>query len=364
MNNQNACLIEPLESRIAPATLTVTNLTDASVPGELNLRQAIMDLDNAHGGTIKFSATSVAETLTLTSDLPPITSSITITGPTHLGLSELTISASGFSGSSIFDVSGGTKGANVTLADLTISGSRGGSKGGAMYINDAKGTVTLTNDTFQGNSVGAPAIGSVASGGAVFLKTGTLNITSSHFTSNSATGGDGTTGYTGYDACGGALFITSGKATITGSTFEGNTAQGGAGGPGANLTADMGQNGGYAYGGAISNYGALTLVKTTVSSNTATGGIGGAGGSSRNAAIPGTGGDGGKAYGGGIYNAGTLNLVGCTISGNTARGGVGGEGGRAVTNIALASRVVAVGKGDSRPAAASQAAAEAMANFI
>ena len=329
--------IEPLESRIAPAVLIVTNLTDSPVSGKLDLRQAITHADAASGATtIMFSPLIAPGTLYLGSDLPVISKNVTITGPLLAGVPEIKISGADFASptnGSLLDVSStSAKGVGVTISNLTIEGANGGSQGGALFINDAHGTVTLSHDMFQNNSVGGSTVTSQARGGAVYLEAGTLNITVSTFENNSAIGGNSTTSGGG-NASGGAIFIGNhGKVTMTNSIVSNNSATGGNGGNGQGGTISQtngyqGYSGGTAYGGGITNNGRLTMANTTVSGNTATGGAGGTGGSSYNGASnPGNGGYGGGAQGGGIYSTGTLTLVGSTVSGNTATGGAGGTG--------------------------------------
>ena len=73
-----AWLVEPLEGRIAPATIVVTSLADA---GAGTLRAAIQqaNLDRAQD-TITF-APSVTGTITLTTALPDLSANMVIAGP-------------------------------------------------------------------------------------------------------------------------------------------------------------------------------------------------------------------------------------------------------------------------------------------
>lgn len=103
--------------------------------------------------------------------------------------------------------------------------------------------------------------------------------------------------------------ITSGKTVgISGMTISNGNVVGDVGTP----------NGGFAFGGGISNAGTLTLTNVVVSGNSATGGAGANG-------VAANGGNGGAAQGGGIFNSFSLTLINSTVSGSTATGGAGGN---------------------------------------
>ena len=143
----------------------------------------------------------------------------------------------------------------VTFSGNSLHGTY--SEGGAIY-NDAGGSVSITNSTFSGNSAGA--------GGGVYNYRGTLDVTGSTFTGNNASGSGG--------AIENTIF---GDMTVTDSTFSGNTAGNG--------------------GGGIDNFGTLDVTGSSFANNTAHVG----------AAI--------------VNNSGTLTLTGSTFSGNSAVNG-------------------------------------------
>ena len=126
------------------------------------------------------------------------------------------------------------------------------------------------------------------SGGGIYISnTGTLTLTDSTVSDNTAQVGGGIT--------------NNGTLTLTNSTVSGNTAQVYGGGISNNGTLTLtngtvsGNNAGRDGGGIyISNTGTLTLTNGTVSGNTV------------------------GRDGGGIYNSGTLTLTNGTVSGNTA----------------------------------------------
>ncbi len=153
----------------------------------------------------------------------------------------------------------------LTLTDDTFASNSATAESGAID-NWAGGTVTVTDDTFTGNS--APY------GGAIGNEWGSVAVSTSTFSNNTATTG-----------AGGAIinfnpndsFINS--LSVVGSTISGNAA---------------------VTGGGIANGGpdTLSLINDTIAGNSAT------------------------SIGGGLYLSGTAMLTACTVSGNSA--GTGG----------------------------------------
>ena len=66
----------------AAGPFVVTNTNDS---GDGSLRQAIIDADNAAGATITFNIPGAAPTITLSSVLPPITTTVSIDGTSQPG---------------------------------------------------------------------------------------------------------------------------------------------------------------------------------------------------------------------------------------------------------------------------------------
>jgi hypothetical protein len=239
-------------------------------------------------------------------------------------------------------------------------------EGGGVYSN---GALTLEDGaTIQNNeALGAPGAsggphGGYAYGGGMYVAGGTLSVANATLSSNSAVGGaggrgrdgrfgvghypggrGGSGGYGG-DGCGGALFVASGTVTLTSTTLSSNTVQGGDGGDGGsggNSRAANGDNGGNGgaggsgYGGAVYvNGGTVTLDGDTLSASLARGGQGGRGGSGGFGLAlgvyggGGNGGAGGSGFGGGLYaNLGTATLHNDTVTGNAAQAGTAGQGG-------------------------------------
>lgn len=157
-----------------------------------------------------------------------------------------------------------TGGAISNAGTLTISNSifsnndtNNSSSGGAIY-NATGGTTTITGSTFAGNFSAYP------SGGGAIGNQGSMSISGSTFSSNSA----------GY---GGAVYIAGGTVTITNSTFYRNQTDtnGTIGGSILNqcgtltITAStLSENHAATYGGAIYAYTSTTIGGTIIANNT------------------------------------------------------------------------------------------------
>jgi len=370
--------IEILESRIAPAAITVTNLHPS---GTGSLYAAITQANAAGGSNTISFAKNVHGTITEPGGLPNITSDITITGP---GASKLAIS--GGNKHQILYIGYNTTAktpSNVTISGLTFKA--GNSQyGGALEINDKAGTVSISKCTFSGNKAVGPngyysngqgADGGVAQGGAIDMEVGKqLNLTSCTISGNTAQGGSapgGGPGLNAGNAYGGGLYSKLGApVAITSSKITGNKAIGGiglasttVGTAGANgvpesTSGNNGQQGnqgyagapgGSAYGGGICSKGKLAVQSSTISGNAATGGVGGKGskggqggnggpaytnngnpypaGLAGNGGYGGGGGNGGSAIGGGLWANHNFTITSSKVTGNTVTNGKGGAGG-------------------------------------
>ncbi len=192
-------------------------------------------------------------------------------------------------------------GASLTLQDLTLqgglaSGAGVAAEGGAIY---SQGTLNLNGVTVQNNEAlgnagrnahqGKGGNGGNGLGGGLYVAGGSVTLTGVTVTANTAEGGQG--GHGGYsgsikgsggpggnggNGSGGGLYVAGGSVTLTGSTLSANTAQGGQGGRGGGRfhggTGGLGGGGGlYAAGGTVA------LNQDTVTRNAAQGGAGGAG---------------------------------------------------------------------------------------
>ncbi len=250
-----------------------------------SLRAAIMEANALAGAdTITLPAGTYALTLAGAGEDAAATGDLDITGGKLPG--SLTINGDGAATTIIdggdldrvFHVASGT----VSISGVTIRNGSAASGGGISN----SGSLTLTNSSVSGNTAG--------SGGGIFNITGgTLAVTNSTVSGNTGSDGGG--------------ISNSGSLTLTGSTVSGNTAVFDGGGilssGAATLTvtnSTVSGNTAAGNGGGILNFGTLTLTNSTVSGNTP-GGVGG-----------------------GILNYGTLTVANSTVSGNTTAGGGGG----------------------------------------
>jgi len=285
------------------ATITVTSTGDGSAnpancPGvSCRLRDAVAAA--TPGDTIAFDTAlfSTARTITLTAPIT-ITKNLAIDASTVF-----TPTVSGNNLSRVFTVNSGMKAA---LDHLVIASGNCGSgcTGGGIYNT---GTLTVTNSTLSGNSANY--------GGGIY-NAGALTVTNTTFSGNSASYGGG--------------IFNNGTLNVSSSTFFSNTVTTGYGGGIGNygtLTATnttFSSNSASNNGGGIGNYGALSVSNTTFFSNTAT------------------------VYGGGIFNYGTLTATNTTFSGNSATllgGGIINYGTLTATNTTFSGNSATFGGG-------------------
>jgi hypothetical protein len=253
-------LVERLEDRCVPATITVTTLDD-TVPlmGVVRLRDAIQ-MANADpaADTIVF-ASGLSGPINLLGPLM-ITAPLTIQG---LGAGN-TVIHGGPGGADIFDqrifdISAAA--GDVTLDGLTLTGGHttGNNQnkpqgtpadftydGGAIQFL-SPGTLTIRNSTLSGNSTMKDALGmgaTLAGGGAIFASGGAVVIDHSTLSGNYSSKWRGGAVYSivgavtvtnstlsgnhtgGTNANGGAIFSANGSVTITNSTLSGNHTDG------------------------------------------------------------------------------------------------------------------------------------------
>jgi hypothetical protein len=199
-----------LEERVVPA-ITVVNNSDS---GAGSLRQAIIDANATAGNDIidfNFSTGSSPYTINLATALPNIIDANTVVGAgtagtvTITGLGASSLNISGNQGNfSIFSID---TGGNLSISGVTVSGSNINGNGGAF---NNSGTLSISNSTLSGNT---------ANNGGGIVNSGTLAISNSTLSSNTAVGGFG----------GGILNTSSGTLTVSNSTFSDNTSFNGGG---------------------------------------------------------------------------------------------------------------------------------------
>src|SRR6266508_2417511 len=249
--------VKPADSVLA-ASFIVTNTNDSDAG---SLRDSIFNA--SAGDTITFDASLVGQTITLTSTLL-IDKDLTMDGS---GLSSR-VSISGNNNVSVFLVGPGV---TVTIKSLIIRNGKA-TNGGGIYNNG--GTLKVTDSLFTANSaISNPYVVGNGEGGAIYSQ-GILTLTNTTFDGNTASRG-------------GALSCMGGIIAVTDSTYVSN-----------NALSDVGGD-----GGAIYENCHLTILNSTFAANTA------------------------AHYGGAILSDNDINPVEVTNStfyGNTALSGSGG----------------------------------------
>ena len=226
--------------------------TDASC----SLRDALLAAASAGAGNITFDATAfaTAKTIGLGSDTLTLPSNTTVQGPTTGSGATLAnlVTVSGGGTASVFTVNSSVT--NAELANLTITGGNSGSGGGGIYNG---GALTVSDSTIIGNKTSN-------GGGGGILNTATLTLKNSSVTGNTV------------PANGGGLFST-GPLTLINSTVSGNTAPSNGGGiynNGGTLvvsgsTVSGNSAGGGSGGGILDAAGALAITNSIVAGNSA-----------------------------------------------------------------------------------------------
>jgi hypothetical protein len=337
----------------APATLDVLRVGIVVAASEPALRAAMSQggtVTFACDGTIALSS---AITNTTDTVLDGRGHQITISGGgaarlfvvntnVNFSVASLTLSdGASLGGSAVLNLGGTVNLTGVTLRSNTapVWGNNNDAltpKGNGGAIFNRGGTVNATNCAFAGNRVqtfyGSPGnepTDVLLYGGAIRNENGQLNLRSCSFISNQASGGDAFFPVRG-DPARGAAIHNSGTATLDLCTFAGNSAKGGAGGTGSSgYSYQDGGAGGEGSGGALYNEGALNIDRSSLSTNTATAGNGGMGGRGDINMNPNgsRGGNGGSASGGAICSLGPLWVTRSTLVSNIVTAGAGGTGG-------------------------------------
>ena len=203
-------------------TLSYREIQDALVDGyEYNLTKNVKfnpDTDSARGILIAKKMTINGNGFTIDGDNlakmflvdggPFILNNVTLINGLYNG------SGGGYSGGAMYiGTLSATKQINVILNNVTFINNHaridGASvdKGGAIYMNANRGSLTLNNCTFENNSASGY-------GGAIAVIKGELNISNSKFENN----------YLEYEGHGGAIYTENGPLTVDHSKFYNNKA--------------------------------------------------------------------------------------------------------------------------------------------
>jgi CSLREA domain-containing protein len=308
--------LPPAPVRVAQAaSLTVNTLSDADdgMDGQCSLREAIIAANNNANynectgagfgnDTITFSVSGTIDLNNGTLDILP-SGTLTINGSNRITIS----------GVDLYRIFFVCFSATLNLQNLTVTRANEEFGSGGGLFNDG-GTVTITGSTFSNNTA---FVGGGLNNGCV----GMVTITNSTFTGNSADTGGGIE-----NGCGGTV-------TIMSSTFSGNSALFGGGlenfSGTVTITNSTFSNNPADNGGAINNFDMVTIMSSTLSGNSASsfgGGIFNSGGGTvaiTNSTLTG---NSASVFGGGIRNSGggTVTTMSSTLSGNSATSGGGG----------------------------------------
>lgn len=163
------------------ATFTVTNGSDA---GSGSLRQAITDAEaNGNNPTIDQVEITFVGDIDLLSQLPSITTPMTVTGP---GVSSVNVrrSAAAVTQFRLFTVLP-PAGNTVAIQNLTISGARANNFAGAAISMGGLGNLILNSVSLEDNR----ALGGAGQGGAIYYDRGFTSIRNSTLSANQANAG-------------------------------------------------------------------------------------------------------------------------------------------------------------------------------
>jgi hypothetical protein len=307
-------LLEPLEGRWVPATLTPTTFADGGL-GSGSLRDAVLQF-NADTGTADDVIQLLPGTYSLTignvngrHETAGLTGDLNLTQTSHRwiiqGAGPSTIIDASQLQDRVFEIV--HPGTQVVFQDLVIQGG-------------------LAQDD---GSDGALAGTTAALGGGIVNNGGYLTLDDVVLQNNVARGGDASRRTApGYDANGGGIYSTGGAMTLAGATIANNQAMGGRGGDSSNYNYYAGNGGSASGAGLYASGGSLDISDSRIANNQATGGRGGDGGFTYLSGTFFLGGAGGVAQGGGLYvNGGSLTLASSTIASNQGTGGPAGVNG-------------------------------------
>jgi hypothetical protein len=308
-------LVETLECRCVPATITPTTFADGGL-GSGSLRDAVLQF-NADTGTdddiIQLEAGTYALTIPNVGgrhETAGLTGDLNLTQTSHRwiiqGAGPSTIIDAGQLQDRVFQIV--NPGTQVVFQNLAI-------QGGLAQDNGSDGALARSTD---------------ALGGGILNNGGNVTLSNVVLQDNVARGGDAASlGAAGHNASGGGIHSTGGALTMAGATIANNQATGGRGGDHTGLFGLAGPGGSGNGGGLYATGGSLDISDSRIANNRATGGTGGDGNFSTTSAGHHNGGAGGRGQGGGLWvNGGSLTLASSTIASNQGTGGSPGRFGQ------------------------------------
>ena len=304
-------------------TYVVDSLLDTTAAdGVVTLREAIeaantnLAVNEAPAGSsieadiITFDGTLAGGTITLGGTQLLIADDLEICG---LGAENLTIDAGGQS--RVFYVN-----ANIAAGfdGLLITGGNDPSSGGGIYAGNSS-SITVSNSTISGNSIGGPTHTSHRGGGIYGRDDSSITVIDSTISDNMAT----TQAYASRGYGGGIYGYTGSTITVTGSTISGNASSQGAGAiQGDTITVTDSiviENTGHSNEGAI-NGTDITVTDSTVSDNLSRGIYGYEGAVTVIGSVV----SGNAGWGVITYGTSDITVIGSTISNNVSIHGEGG----------------------------------------
>jgi predicted outer membrane repeat protein len=325
--------VETLEDRVVPATITITvnNLSDTNINGEINLRQALNEVNSTSSATFTIVfANSGTVLLSSQLELNPVAAGTVVNIKGAVGGD--TISGQGTSRVLAVDDLTGVR-TFLNLTNINISEGSVLGDGGGIYNKD--GSVTLNNCSVANNTA------SSGSGGGLFAG-GVLSLTNSTVSRNSASQSGGGSGGFGGGIYAGSKGVVLVNSSVTNNTLERSTESVPADGAGIfTMGAVNGSNSHVDFntaagsGGGIYASGSVTLSKSTVNGNFDNAGMNRPG------------------HGGGIFTSGSVTLTNSSVSQNRigyntrnqSGGGIFASGNVSLANSSVSNNTAIVGGG-------------------
>jgi hypothetical protein len=231
--------VQSLEDRLTPATFFVTNPADNLLPGSLRYALTQANLPGNQGSTIEITPQCVGP-ITLSLGELPIASNMTVRNDSGAAL-EIHQTTSG---SRVFHVGSGAGSVSLngvgSSSPLTLDGGAvNGGNGGAILVDSASTSLTLSYVDVVGNSAAAGA--GVYSPGSVTLSQSVVGTTANPNVATGPGGGVWAGGSVSLTASsvagnktgtdGGGIYVNAGNVTVDGgSTVRSNQAPNGKGG--------------------------------------------------------------------------------------------------------------------------------------